>query len=323
MAIQFLRTTWLPCAFVLLTGCEKWADGVVREVDFPSHPSELAATVLLTQGDMKAVAALYQSSSAFEQEASTIPSGVTARIEQDGLVLLEWLPGDTALLETGWDNRYFHTLVLDEPLDLPEGEIQLIVEAPGRETLTAAATQPPTPMADVSIEIGIDTLVDDWDYYGAYRVIDRIRFDLENRPALRDIHAVQFQEGYVEVVGDTSWYDMNLRNDDAALDPRLAYNGPCNCYLIDDRGLDGESLSGFKLDRSRYYSPDWPVETADLPVRMVVNLLDPALAEFYRSVETHSNASDNPFASPSTVFSNTSTGYGCFGLSSKSTIRLN
>lgn len=322
MAIQFLRTAWLPCSLVLLAGCEKWADGVVREVYFPPHQSELAATVLLTQGDMKAVAALYQSSSAFEQETSTIPSGVTARIEHNGNVLLEWLAGDTALLETGWDNRYVHAMVLDEPLDLPEGEIQLIVEAPGRETLTATATQPPIPVADVTMELGVDT-VEGWDYYESYKIVDRIGFDLHNRASIRDIHAVQFLEGYVEDFGDTSWYEMNVQRDEPSLDPRMVFNGPCNCFLIDDRGLDGESLSGFELDRYRYFSPDWPVEVEDVPLRMVVRLLDPALADFYRSVETHSNASNNPFASPSTVYSNTSTGYGCFGLASKVELRLN
>lgn len=321
MAIQFLRLFWLPGLFILLTGCEKWADGVVREVSFPPHQSELAATVLLTQGDMKAVAALYQSSSAFEKEASTIPSGVTARVEHNGNVLLEWLPGDTVLLETGWNNQYIHTLVLDAPLDLPEGEMQLIVEAPDRETLTATATQPPMPVVEASMEVGVDTVYG-WDYDGSYQIIDRIRFDLQNRASIRDIHAVQFQEGYVEGFGDTSWYDINVQYDDAGLDPRMAFNQTCNCYLIDDQGLDGESLSGFELDRYRYYSPDWPTEVEDIPLRMVVNLLDQPLADFYRSVETHSNASDNPFASPSTVYSNTSSGYGCFGLASKVVLRL-
>ena len=61
----------------------------------------------------------------------------------------------------------------------------------------------------------------------------------------------------------------------------------------------------------------------EAPLRLVVEQLDPSLGEFYKSVSIHEAAQDNPFANPSGVYSNTSSGYGHFGLAARRTILLN
>jgi len=308
-------------ALLLITGCEKWADGVVREVDFPTHEPELAATVVLRTGDLKAVACLVQSASTLDPVGSTIPEGAEARLTHDGTVILTWLPGDTAGVGSSWDYRTMHVLHLSEPLDLPLGAIELTVEAPGFAPLTATAIQPPAPQFQAALTLGVDSVMDSW-YYGGVEVYDRVDFSLQNRPSLRDAYGVSFLTASADGPGDTTWYPAYLGQDEFNVDPRLQFNASCGCYLLDDQGFDAQSFEGLSLNRIRYQSPDWPDEETSTALRMSVDLMDPALADFYRSVDVVWNASGNPFANPSTVFSNTSTGYGCFGLASRKTLDL-
>ncbi|MCH1583360.1 MAG: DUF4249 domain-containing protein [Flavobacteriales bacterium] len=311
MAIQFLKCGALLASIMLLVGCEKWADGVVSEVAFPQHTPTLAATVNLYAGDTSAVAALYQTSSTLTLGGSTIPAGVTGRIEKDGESLLTWAAGDTAEVGEDWDSRTMHVLALDSPLDLPEGELKLIVEAPGFEPLSAMAVQPPTPSPSIQFTRGADTLID----FGEAVFIDRFELDLENRPGVRDVYGFQLLQGYTYNPGDTTWYVLYL-DMEAALDPRVAFNNACNCSLADDQGLDNQSFDDIILEYKRWegwYEPD-----EDLPIlKLKVMLLDAPLADFYQSLETHWQSEDNPFANPSSIYSNTSTGYGVFGLASQ------
>ena len=121
MAIQLLKSAFLCSVLLLFAGCEKWADGVVREIEFPEHEPEIAATVVLTSGDTEAVACLYQSVSNLTDQQSNIPSGVSARILKDGVEVLSWAPGDTGWIGQEWDKRMMHVIGLDAPLDLPQG----------------------------------------------------------------------------------------------------------------------------------------------------------------------------------------------------------
>lgn len=311
MAIQFLKPGVLLVSLVFLVGCEKWADGVVSEVEFPQHTPTLAATVNLMAGDTKAVAALYQTSSTLTLDGSAIPQGVTARIEKEGEVLLEWATGDTALVGEDWDNRTMHVLALDAPLALPQGTLDLVVEAPGFEPLTASAVQPPAPSPSISFVRGADTIYD----FGQAVIIDRFELDLMNHPGVRDVYGFQLFEGYVYSPGDTTWQVIWL-DMESDLDPRTVYNSACHCSLADDQGLDDQSLDDIALEYKRWegwYEPD-PNEPI---LKLKVMLMDAPLADFYRSLETHWEAENNPFANPSSIYSNTSTGYGVFGLASQ------
>ena len=316
MAIQVLKYPLWLAGFILMTGCEQWADGVIREIAFPERAPELSATVVLASGDASAVACLYQTASTLDSVGSTIPEGVSAQMLYNGSVVLEWAPGDIALVGESWNNQMMHVLPLALPLDLSPGNYELVVEAPGFDALTAAAIQPPIPEADVAYREGVDTVLEGG-YYEWLKVIDALDIDLVNRPGIQDVYGLSIQEAYVYSPGDTTWNLANIDEDGFGLDPRLNFNDACLCWLVDDQGLDGQSLEGFTLERPRYESPYGYGEDDPGPLRVTVSLLDPALGEFYRSIDRRNNADGNPFANPSTVFSNTSTGYGCFGLASR------
>lgn len=311
MAIQLLKHSVFLALVMALVGCEKWADGVVRDIDFPEHTPELAATVNLFAGDTKAIAALHQSASTLDANDAVIPEGLTARIEKEGDVLLLWTPSDTALVGTSWDSRTMHVLDLSAPLALPEGELDLIVEAPGFEPLTATAVQPPAPICSVGFEEGADTTSD----FGEPVVLDRFELDILNRPGIRDVYGIQLHEGYVNNPGDTLWQLVGIGDGDSDLEPRTTFNQACFCLLLDDQGLDAQSLEDVFIDRKRWISGYGESGGGDV-LRMKVVLMDAPLAQFYRSLDTHWETQDSFFANPSTIFSNTSTGYGIFGLGS-------
>jgi hypothetical protein len=317
MAIQFLKPLFAVLLAVALVGCEKWADGVIREVRFPEHQSELAATVVLTGEESKAIASLYATASTLDVDGSVRPDGVEARVWRNGTEVLHWQPGDTGLVGEEWDQQMMHVLHLDSPLNLPEGLYSIEVTAPGFETLTAEALQPP--LIDISMEVafGVDTVVenDKWSY-GWLDVRDEISFDLINRSGLQDVYGLRITEAYVEDGADTSWYTASIGEDGIDIDPRLDFNGACNCFIIDDQNMDGNPLTDFRIDRMRYLYDD-PYFSEASVLRVEVIWMSPGLGDFYRSIDRHRQASDNPFANPSTVFSNTSTGFGCFGLASR------
>lgn len=311
MAIQFLKSGMLLASTVVLMGCEKWSDGVVSEVAFPEHTPTLAATVNLFTGDTMAVAALYQTSSTLTLGGSTIPAGVTGRIEKDGEALLTWAAGDTAEVGEDWDNRTMHVLALVAPLALPEGPLELVVEAPGFEPLTASAIQPPMPSPSIELVRGADTVLD----FGEAVIIDRFEVDLENRTGVRDVYGFQLFAGYVYSPGDTTWQLIGL-DEETVQDPRTVYNEACRCSLADDQGFDDQSLDGITLEFKRWEG--WYDPNSILPaLKLKVMLMDVPLADFYRSLETHWEAENNPFANPSSIYSNTSTGFGVFGLASQ------
>ena len=310
MAIQLLKPFAFLAAAAALVGCEKWVDGVVSEVEFPPHTPTLAATVNLISGESKAVAALFQTSSTLTAGGSTIPAGVTARIKKGDEVVLSWSTGDTALVGEGWAGRTMHVLDLDTPLSLPLGQLELEVEAPGFEILTAVAVQPPTPELTVDYVQGVDTTTE----FGEAVILDRFKLNLLNRAGVRDVYGLQLQEGYV-YSGDTVWNQVGLGEFDAVLEPRTVYNDACLCLLVDDQGVDAHSFQNITLDRKRW---EWSSEEGEeVPLRLKVTLMDAPMADFYGSLENHWNAENNPFANPSSIYSNTSTGFGIFGLASE------
>ena len=310
MAIRILIRIWAVALFFLLTGCEKWADGVVNEIEFPDHEPALAASCILNSGDMKAVLSVSNTASLLSTDTVSLPEGATAVIRSGNVTLLEWLASDFEYVE----DQKMLVVVLDAPLDLPVGPLELTVSAPGWDDLTATAVQPPGPQLDWDFEIGADTILDDWSFY----VNDVVTMDLLNREGERDVYSVRLEEGYV-VEQDTFW---NQAWGGDFEDPRLNYNWSCSCWLVDDQNVDEQSLNDVQIRRQRWGEDTYYGYSDPVAVRLVVDLLDPSLGDFYNAVQTHEDAQGNPFANPSGIMSNTSTGYGHFGLAARKAILL-
>jgi hypothetical protein len=314
MAIRILNRPCLLGAFILLVGCEKWSDGVVNEIEFPDHEATTAASCILTTGDSKAILSVTNTASLLSVAPVDLPQGVSATLQHEGVMVLSWTAEDVALVGEGLDVQKMLVLNLDSPLNLPEGEIELTVTIPGEPLLTARAIQPGMPEVSYTLHLGADTIASLW----GSEILDEVGLDLINHSGLRDVYAVRLQEAYV--YGDTVW---SLANGSGFEDPRLDYVSSCGCWIVDDQNVDAQVLSDMTLSRIRW-SDEYGYEGGEeAPLRLVVEQLDPSLGEFYKSVSIHEAAQDNPFANPSGVYSNTSSGYGHFGLAARRTILLN
>ena len=320
MAIRILNPLVLLAGLTGLTGCEKWADGVVSEIEFPEHQSTTAASCILTTGDSTAILSVTNTASLLSVSPVDMPDGVSATIEHNGVVVLSWETADVGLITV---NGGFTSaqdvllLALDTPLSLPVGDLELKVNIPGEEPLTASATQPGIPEVASEFVLGADTLTEPW----GEKITDELHLTLINRSGVRDAFSLHLEEGYV-AENDTVWYPV-YGNNERFEDPRLDFVSSCACWMVDDQNVDGQVLDDLVLTRIRWdegYGYGY-YETPSV-LRLMVDQLSPSLADFYRSVETHQAAQDNPFANPSGIYSNTSTGYGHFGLAARRTVLI-
>ena len=309
MAIRILIRLWTVALCFLFTGCEKWADGVVSEIEFPEHTPSLAASSILITGDMKAVLSITNTASLLSTDDVVLPVGASASIRQGGEVVLVWSPSDTGFV----DGQKMLVLELDEALDLPLGPLELTVNAPEWDELKATASQPPLPELDWSFQAGADTLASEW----GKLVYDVVTLDLLNRAGERDFFALRLEEGFV-FEQDTFWSPAWGGEFE---DPRLDFNWVCACWLLDDQNIDGQSLSDVEINYERWNDDPYG-EYGEAALRLSVDLMDPSLGEFYKSVQSHEDAQDNPFANPSGIRSNTSSGFGHFGLASRKRFAL-
>lgn len=317
MAIRILNPLVLLAGLAVLVGCEKWADGVVNEIEFPEHQSTTAASCILTTGDSTAILSVTNTASLLSVSPVDMPDGVSATIEHNGVVVLSWGTEDVGLItvDGGFTSAQdVLLLALDAPLSLPVGDLELKVNIPGEEPLTASATQPGIPEVASEFVLGADTLTTTW----GNEVTDELLVELVNREGIRDAFALHFQEGFL-VGNDTTWQMVPNKSDFS--DPRLDFVSSCACWMVDDQNVDGQVLDDLVLTRIRWDEGYGYYETPSV-LRLVVDQLSPSLADFYRSVETHQSAQNNPFANPSGIYSNTSTGYGHFGLAARRTVLI-
>jgi hypothetical protein len=314
MAIQLLtKASWLP-VILLFAGCEKWADGVVTDIEFPEHNSVLAASGVFTSGDSKAILSVNLTSGLQSPTSVFLPQGASATMSRDGQDVLTWGTEDVAMVGDVFQAVEMLVLELDDPLNLPPGDYELAVNVPGEEMLTASVVQPPPPVFTQEFELNADSIVDYWGNV----IFDELRVSLGNRPGIRDVYGLRFEQGST-YDSDTVW--SNVFGKDVE-DPRLNFSSACDCWLVDDQNIDGALLDDIYLSRSRWEDYYYGYENPEYTLRLTVDLLAPSLGDFYRSVDTHENAADNFFANPSGIYSNTTSGFGHIGLASRSRVLI-
>ena len=113
-------------ASLALHSCSKLENGVVNEIEFPAHDPRLAVTMFVSPGDTVLFATVYQSAGIQESTGSVPLREATLTMSQNGMVLVA---GDA----TNWNDdgpwgppgteQSVMKMVLDEPLQLAEGEV--------------------------------------------------------------------------------------------------------------------------------------------------------------------------------------------------------
>ena len=323
MALPLLTTPLRPLTviaavmtpvIVLLSSCEKLADGVVNEIEFPEHEPRLAVTMFVTPGDTVLLATVYQSAGIMDLAGSTPLRQSTVTLTQNGEVLA--FGDSTNWGETPWEPGYAQNVMkmtLENPLVLAPGEISLAVDAsPTFEPIVITETMPDVPVVDHLFEPFADTVVTQWEDYEFYN--HRITVNLDNRPGARDDYMI-FLEAKGAFEGN-SWYSTGSG---AFPDPRMEYSSGCTCLLATDNGEDNVSMDNLVFE---VYAGDNGGYAQEQFLRLRVERPTSSLSNYFRSVDAYNNALGNPFAEPASIQGNIPDGFGIFGVTSEVVVPL-
>jgi hypothetical protein len=231
--------------------------------------------------------------------------------------------------EADWEQGLGHVLT---DVDLADGNWTLTVEAPEFETVTATQVMPPRIDSTGSYAYAYtavleDEFVDEDEFGYTYltRTID-FSLTLPDRTDAADYFLVRAQKTFnwedfeeEEEAEFGGYVVLNPRVED---DPRIVWNQLCGGYLIQD--IDAvEALNGlpFQLFQEAW-GPELEGVSAE-PVVLEVCAISAEMAQYYERLDLIDNPSGGPlFTEPVLAYSNVSSGYGCFGLYTSSTLPL-
>ena len=305
------------------TSCGKLSEGVVRDIAFPEHDPQIAVTFMARPVADTLVARAHSSAGILDSIGSKRIKEAVYTLEEASGTSITW--GG----EADWVQGLGHVLT---DVDLADGNWTLTVEAPEFETVTAAQTMPPRIDSIGSYAYAYtaaleDEFVDEDEFGNTYltRTID-LSLTLPDRVDAADYFLVRAQKTFnwedfeeEEEAEFGGYVVLNPRVED---DPRIVWNQLCGGYLIQD--IDAvEALNGlpFQLFQEAW-GPDFEGVSAE-PVVLEVCAISAEMAQYYERLDLIDNPSGGPlFTEPVLAYSNVSSGYGCFGLYTSSTLPL-
>lgn len=305
------------------TGCDKLSEGVVRDIAFPEHDPQIAVTFMARPIADTLVARAHSS-------AGILDSIGSKRIKE-AVYTLEHVAGNSITWgsEADWVQNLGHVLT---DVELEDGNWTLTVEAPEFEMVTAAQVMPPRIDSTGSYAYAYTAIVEDEflekdesEYAYVSRTID-FTLTLPDRSDAADYFLVRAQKSFnwddfdeEEEVEYGGYVVLNPRVED---DPRIVWNQPCRGYLIQD--IDAvEALNNLPFELyQEAWGPDLEAISAE-PIVLEVCAITAEMAQYYERLDLINNPSGGPlFTEPVLAYSNVSSGYGCFGLYTSSTLIL-
>lgn len=306
------------------TGCDKLSEGVVRDIDFPEHDPQIAVTFMARPIADTLVARAHSS-------AGILDSIGSKRIKE-AVYTLENAAGNSIAWggEADWVQGLGHVLT---DVELEDGNWTLTVEAPEFETVTAAQVMPPRIDSMGSYAYAYTAIVEDEfleedESEGAYvsRTID-FTLTLPDRSDAADYFLIRARKSFnwddfeeeEEEMEYGGYVVLNSRVED---DPRTGWNQPCRGYLIQDiNAVEALNSLPFELYQEAW-GPDLEAISAE-PIVLEVCAISAEMARYYERLDLINNPSGGPlFTEPVLAYSNVSSGYGCFGLYTSSTLSL-
>ncbi|MGY8918679.1 MAG: DUF4249 family protein, partial [Flavobacteriales bacterium] len=121
------------------------------------------------------------------------------------------------------------------------------------------------------------------------------------------------------------WKNVSLmtRNDTRISQRNTTFDGFATGGLIisdETASSNSDGLSELMfLSESFIDQSEW----SPVSLRLRVEALSPELAQYYVSTDSYLNGGFDLFAEPSLIYSNISSGFGCFGLSSETIVVVN
>lgn len=304
-------------ALIILTAltfasCEKLENGVVHIVEFPERDPMISTTLIASDND--SLLHVHVSSTA------NVIDSAGPQLIQDAVISIENSVG-TALYSLSSDDLIDSTYILDlgQTLGQLDGDITLKVSAPEFEDVEATTSMPSPFSASVEYYPNADTI----SMWGMQMIQDRYIIDLENTPGIHESYLVEFEGRYIdgETGEESEWISIYSS---AKPDPRiddLSYILDDTYYLsmmmVSDETAqsDPSGLHQLYFEAESFSSFEGGMELIEARVR--INSLSPELESYYRNVSQWMNNDISLFAEPMLMYSNVSSGFGCFGLSNE------
>ena len=306
-----------------ISSCNKLSEGVVRDIAFPEHDPQIAVTFMARPIADTLVARAHSSAGILDSIGSKRIKEAVFTLEDASGTSITW--GG----EADWVQGLGHVLT---DVELADGNWTLTVEAPEFETVTAAQVMPPridsigsyayTYTAALEDEF-VD--VDEFGYTHLTRTID-FSLTLPDRLDDADYFLVRAQKSFnwedFEEEEEAEFDGYVVLNPSVEDDPRIVWNQLCGGFLIQD--IDAvEALNGLPFQLfQEVWGPEFDAVSSE-PVVLEVCALSAEMAQYYERLDLIDNPSGGPlFTEPVLAYSNVSSGYGCFGLYTSSTLPL-
>jgi hypothetical protein len=300
----------LLLAFLLvltITSCEKFEEGVIQEIPFPDHTPELTATLIVNDQDDKIFAQISSSASVLDTEGpQPVQGAVVTLTDEAGQTLY-------ALSESDFDDSVY-ILDLASTFGTTTGMTTLTVDAPGFEQITATNTMPSKPLFDVNYEYQGDSTSSPWE---GPSIQDVYTIDFDNNLGVKKNYLIHIDALYQDIdTGNQEWLAMRFQTRTDPRITRLTSLDESSVILVSD---ESSSSAVSALHDVQILTKSTPEDSKWAPIktRVRVESLSPELASYYLSVDSYLSGGPDFFAEPSLMYSNVSSGFGCFGLASE------
>ncbi|MGY8888685.1 MAG: DUF4249 family protein [Flavobacteriales bacterium] len=300
----------LLLAFLLvltITSCEKFEEGVIQEIPFPDHIPELTATLIVNDQDDKIFAQISSSASVLDTEGpQPVQGAVVTLTDEAGQTLYALSESDF------YDSVYI--LNLASTFGTTTGMTTLTVDAPGFEQITATNTMPSKPLFDVNYEYQGDSTSSPWE---GPSIQDVYTIDFDNNLGVKKNYLIHIDALYIDIdTGTQEWLAMRFQTRTDPRITRLTSLDESSVIMVSDES-SSSAVSALHdvqiLTKSTPEDSEW----APISTRVRVESLSPELASYYLSVDSYLSGGPDFFAEPSLLYSNVSSGFGCFGLASE------
>ncbi len=303
----------LGCVLLVsVVGCEKLSEGVVREIEFPTHTPELAVTFLARPQADSLVARTHASAGILDSAGSQKVKEAEYTLVHSSGTTISW--GG----QEDWVSGLGHVLT---DVDLALGTWSLTVEAPGFETATAEQTFPPLidsagSYAYTAEWLLVDSTTELDPYWSFASRVYELSLSLPDRAGEDDFFLLRstrrlWMEPVPGESNASTWLESPIEDD-----PRMEWNRSLDGYLIQDvPGAQALESLPFEV-----YFEAWGEGPGDVEEMLAgkpgleLVALSPEAVLFYRRLDQLQGGGGPFFSEPVLAYSNISSGYGCFGL---------
>ena len=275
---------------LVLFSCERWEEGIARDIVLPPHNPQIAASLFIDSMDSTLSATISKTGGLFDTTKTGVIQNAEVKLYQDGTLFHE--------LKNFSVNKTYDKF-LGKQIGVVDGSLTLEVNHPDFETVSAAQNFPEKAVFTAEVEYGGTTFFDETSDALTISFSD---IPGENQHYLINLHA-HYRNGLTGQ--DTSEYFplyLETTNPNAT---RINEGG----ILLSEEGVDRDLAIRFAtgINSINYLF--------QLEYRITVSTLSDELYKFYQSYSAFQNAQGNPFAEPVILYSNMSNDIGCFGIS--------